>query len=128
MEWIECTDPSNDLQWKQVDVWMGNRYTNGDAMRGDDDQQFTKTIQTMDNGLNKVVFTFNCADYLLADPKASSPMLVVNAATTVQVGSSVSETVLSTLASSTSKKLLCALARSFAMPEARLMANSALLK
>ena len=93
MEWIECTDPSNDLQWKQVDVWMGNRYTNGDAMRGDDDQQFTKTIQTMDNGLNKVVFTFNCADYLLADPKASSPMLVVNAATTVQVGSSVSETV-----------------------------------
>ena len=55
MEWIECTAPDDDLQWKQIDVWMGNRYTNGDAMRGDDDQQFTKTIQTMDNGLNKVV-------------------------------------------------------------------------
>ena len=93
MEWIECTDPDDDLQWKQIDVWMGNRYTNGDAMRGDDDQQFTKTIQTMDNGLNKVVYTFNCADYLEADPKAPSPMLVVNAATTVQVGGSVSEAV-----------------------------------
>ncbi|MBP5374895.1 MAG: hypothetical protein J6Y38_01020 [Bacteroidaceae bacterium] len=93
MEWIECTDPSDDLQWKQVDVWMGNRYTNGDAMRDDDNQQFTKTIQTQDNGLNKVVFTFNCADYLQADPRAPSPMLVVNASTTVQVGGSVSETV-----------------------------------
>ena len=93
MEWIECSDPSDDLQWKQVDVWMGNRYTNGDAMRDDDNQQFTKTIQTSDNGLNKVVFTFKCADYLQADPKAPSPMLVVNAATTVQVGGSVSEVV-----------------------------------
>ena len=59
MEWIECSDPADDLQWKHVDVWMGNRYTNGDAMRDDDNQQFTMTSMTYDNVCDKVVYVFD---------------------------------------------------------------------
>ena len=93
MEWIECSDPTGEMQFKQLDVWMGNRYTNGDMMRSDDDQQFTKTQTDHDNSYTKVVYTFNCADYKAADPRVSDTSLTVNASTTVNVGSTQSETV-----------------------------------
>ena len=94
MEWIECSD-GGDLQWKEVDVWMGNRYTNGDMQReaNGQAQQFTQTSQTKGHSLDKVVYTFDCKDYLQADPSAQKPMLLVNASTDVQVGYSVSEVV-----------------------------------
>ena len=91
MEWIECTDPDNDFQWKHVDIWMGNRLYNGDAMRDDDEQQFTRETKSFDNSCDKVVYTFKCSDYQLADPSVNEPILMVNASSGVQVGSSWSE-------------------------------------
>lgn len=93
MEWIECSDPEDDLQYKHVDVWMGNRATNGDAMRDDDSQQFTRTIESSDNNLDKLVYVFDCKDFEQADPSVRDSVLMVSAATTVQVGGSVSEVV-----------------------------------
>ena len=91
MEWIECTDPDNDFQWKHVDIWMGNRFYNGDAQRDDDNQQFTRETKSFDNSCDKVVYTFNCSDYQMADPSVSEPILMVNASSGVQVGSAWSE-------------------------------------
>lgn len=92
MEWLECNGSENDLEWKNIDVWMGNRGTNGDAMRGDDEQQFTKGSRSYDNSTGSVVYTFHCSDFQKADPSVSDSVLMVSAASGVQLGSSVTET------------------------------------
>lgn len=93
MEYIECDGPEADVQWKQLDIWMGNRYYNGDMQRDDDDQQFTRTSKTYDNSLARLTYTYNCSDWQEADPSASSPELLVNASSDLFVGSTMSEVI-----------------------------------
>ena len=90
MEFIECSGPAESVERKNLSVWMGNRATNGDAARGDNDQRFTKESNTYDNSHDRIVYTFSCADYKKADPSAANELLV-NASSAVQLGSSWSE-------------------------------------
>ena len=92
MEWVECNGNERELEYKSIDVLMGNQARNGDAERSDDELQFTKTSRTYDNSLDKVVYTFNCADFQKADPSVTDSTLMVTAYSTVQLGSNVTET------------------------------------
>ena len=92
MEWVECNGNERELEYKSIDVLMGNQARNGDAERSDDELQFTKTSRTYDNSLDKVVCTFNCADFQKADPSVTDSTLMVTAYSTVQLGSNVTET------------------------------------
>lgn len=92
MEWVECNGNERELEFKNIDVLMGNQARNGDAERSDDELQFTKTSRTYDNSLDKVVYTFNCADFQKADPSVTDSTLMVTAYSTVQLGSNVTET------------------------------------
>lgn len=91
MEWVKCGGDESDLEWKSIDVWMGNRGTNGDAMRGDDNQQFTKTARSYDNSLEKVTYTFPLSDFKKADPSVRDSTLLVSASSSLQIGASVTE-------------------------------------
>lgn len=92
MEWVACNGDAQELEFKSIDVLMGNQARNGDAERSDDELQFTKTSRTYDNSLDKVVYTFNCADFQKADPSVTDSTLMVTAYSTVQLGSNVTET------------------------------------
>lgn len=92
MEWVECNGNERELEYKSIDVLMGNQARNGDAERSDDELQFTKVSKSYDNSLDKVVYTFNCADFQKADPSVTDSTLMVNAYSTVQLGSNVTET------------------------------------
>lgn len=92
MEWVECNGNERELEFKNIDVLMGNQARNGDAERSDDELQFTKVSRTYDNSLDKVVYTFNCADFQKADPSVTDSTLMVTAYSTVQLGSNVTET------------------------------------
>ena len=92
MEWLECNGSERDLQLKMIDVLMGNQVNNGDAERSDDEKLFTKSSTGFDNSLDRVVYTFNCADYQKADPSTNDSVLMVTAFSTVQLGSNVTET------------------------------------
>ncbi len=94
MEWTQCDGDADDIQFKQIDVWMGNRATNGDAMRDDDEQQFTRTEKGYGNDLEKVVYSFNLQDAKDADP-SSDGTLMVSASSTLWMGNDVSETTFS---------------------------------
>lgn len=92
MEWVACNGDAQELEFKSIDVLMGNQSRNGDAERSDDELQFTKTSRTYDNSLDKVVYTFNCANFQKADPSVTDSTLMVTAYSTVQLGSNVTET------------------------------------
>lgn len=92
MEWMECNGNERELEFKNIDVLMGNQARNGDAERSDDELQFTKTSRTYDNSLDKVVYTFNCVDFQKADPSVTDSTLMITAYSTVQLGSNVTET------------------------------------
>ena len=92
MEWVECNGNERELEFKNIDVLMGNQARNGDAERSDDELQFTKVSRTYDNSLDKVVYTFNCVDFQKADPSVTDSTLMVTAYSTVQLGSNVTET------------------------------------
>ena len=92
MEWVACNGNEQELEFKSIDVLMGNQARNGDAERSNDELQFTKTSRTYDNSLDKVVYTFNCADFQKADPSVTDSTLMVTAYSTVQLGSNVTET------------------------------------
>ena len=92
MEWVACNGDAQELEFKSIDVLMGNQARNGDAERSNDELQFTKTSRTYDNSLDKVVYTFNCADFQKADPSVTDSTLMVTAYSTVQLGSNVTET------------------------------------
>lgn len=92
MEWVACNGNEQELEYKSIDVLMGNQARNGDAERSDDELQFTKVSKSDDNSLDKVVYTFNCADFQKADPSVTDSTLMVTAYSTVQLGSNVTET------------------------------------
>ena len=92
MEWVACNGNEQELEYKSIDVLMGNQARNGDAERSDDELQFTKVSKSYDNSLDKVVYTFNCADFQKADPSVTDSTLMVTAYSTVQLGSNVTET------------------------------------
>lgn len=92
MEWVECNGSERDLQLKMIDVLMGNQVNNGDAERSDDEKLFAKSSTSIDNSLDRVVYTFNCADFRQADPSTNDSVLMVTAFSTVQLGSNVTET------------------------------------
>lgn len=92
MEWVACNGNEQELEFKSIDVLMGNQARNGDAERSNDELQFTKVSRTYDNSLDKVVYTFNCANFQKADPSVTDSTLMVTAYSTVQLGSNVTET------------------------------------
>ena len=92
MEWVACNGNEQELEYKSIDVLMGNQARNGDAERSNDELQFTKVSRTYDNSLDKVVYTFNCANFQKADPSVTDSTLMVTAYSTVQLGSNVTET------------------------------------
>ena len=92
MEWVACNGNEQELEYKSIDVLMGNQARNGDAERSDDELQFTKVSKSYDNSLDKLVYTFNCADFQKADPSVTDSTLMVTAYSTVQLGSNVTET------------------------------------
>lgn len=92
MEWVACNGNEQELEYKSIDVLMGNQARNGDAERSGDELQFTKVSKSYDNSLGKVVYTFNCADFQKADPSVTDSTLMVTAYSTVQLGSNVTET------------------------------------
>lgn len=92
MEWVECNGSERDLQLKNIDVLMGNQVNNGDAERDDDDKLFTKSSTSNDNSFDRVVYTFRCADFRLADPSTKDSVLMVTAFSSVRLGNNVTET------------------------------------
>ncbi|MGX8696018.1 MAG: hypothetical protein ACSW8D_06515, partial [Prevotella sp.] len=91
-EWVECNGSERDLELKRIDVLMGNQVYNGDARLDDDEKQFTKSSKSYDNSLDRVVYTYNCADFEKADPSTKDSVLMVTAYSNVWIDSDISET------------------------------------
>lgn len=92
MEWVECDGAEEDLQQKRIDIMVGNRGSNGDAMRDDAKLQYGRARSGVDNSLDKVVYAFDLKDFGKADPTSKDSTLMVEATSTVQLGSTQSET------------------------------------